>query len=104
MRNTLRWTVILAIAVTAIAAMTPAHAQSPAMELEGYYAAQAARLTALDARARAIRGMNLPAGRVPEARQPATDDAEPDAPSAGRDEASSPLIAHFDPPASSTRR
>jgi hypothetical protein len=104
MSRTLRCTVISAITATTLAATTPARAQGPAVELEGYYAAQPARLSALDARARTIRGMNLPSARVPETRRQAIDDADPSAPPTSRDEATSPLIAHFKQPPTPTRR
>ena len=87
-----------------ILAAAPLHAQGPAVELESYYAAEPARVTALDARARAVRGMNLPLARVPETRQREIDDADESAPPSSRDEATSPLIAHFKPTPTPTRR
>jgi hypothetical protein len=103
MPTTLRHMLIATMATSAVFAATPLRAQSPAVELEGYYVAAPARLTALDARARTGRGINLLA-RVPETRQQAIDDADPSASPTGRDEATSPLIAHFKSTPTLTRR
>ena len=101
--NLVRGSMLSVAIALSILATAPLHAEGPAVELEGYYAGEPARLTALDARARTARGMNLPQARAPE-RQQAIDDADPGVASPSRDEATSPLIAQFTATPTQTRR